>query len=214
VRARAADLSVEVIEAGFWARRETGPGAGSLPPSGSGFGSGEVLDTLAPGPSLAGMTDAVTGGEEPGRLDDDELIGVLRAWRRLESWSAAGTLSAIAELARRRPAERTAPAPPGAFPEQMSEFLTEEIGAALTLTAQAASACLELALDLAIRLPETAAHRRRGSPRRVARRPGIPFWRNRRPAGRCLESPRPAGRCLESPRPAARRPGTPRPADR
>ena len=162
VQARAADLSLEVIEAGFWARRETGPGVRSLPPSGSGFGSGEVLDTLVPGPSLAGMTDAVTGDGELGRLDDDELIGVLRAWRRLESWSAAGTLSAVAELARRRPAERTVPAQPAAFPEQMSEFLTDEIGAALTLTAQAANGCLDLALDLAIRLPETARALREG----------------------------------------------------
>ena len=162
VQARAADLSLEVIEAGFWARRETGPGVRSLSPSGSGFGSGEVLDTLVPGPSLAGMTDAVTGDGELGRLDDDELIGVLRAWRRLESWSAAGTLSAVAELARRRPAERTAPAQPTAFPEQMSEFLTDEIGAALTLTAQAANGCLDLALDLAIRLPETARALREG----------------------------------------------------
>ena len=162
VRARAADLSVEVIEAGFWARQETGPGVRSLPPSGSGFGSGEVLDTLVPGPSLAGMTDAVTGDGELGRLDDDELVGVLRAWRRLESWSAAGTLSAVAELARRRPTERTAPAQPGAFPEQISEFLTDEIGAALTLTAQAANGCLDVALDLAIRLPETARALREG----------------------------------------------------
>ena len=108
------------------------------------------------------MTDAVTGDGELGRLDDDELIGVLRAWRRLESWSAAGTLSAVAELARRRPAERTAPAQPGVFPEQMSEFLTDEIGAALTLTAQAANGCLDLALDLAIRLPETARALREG----------------------------------------------------
>ena len=161
-QARAADLSLEVIEAGFWARRETGPGIRSLPPSGSGFGSGEVLDTLVPGPSLAGMTDAVTGDGDLGCLDDDELVGVLRAWRRLESWSAAGTLSAVAELARRRPAERTAPAQPGAFPEQMSEFLTDEIGAALTLTAQAANGCLDLALDLAIRLPETARALREG----------------------------------------------------
>jgi Domain of unknown function (DUF222) len=162
VRARAADLSVEVIGAGFWARQGDGPRGTFSSPSGSGFGSGEVLDTLVPGPSLAGMTDAVTGDGEPGRLDDDELVGVLRAWRRLESWSAAGTLSAVAELAPRRPAERTAPTQAGAFPEQMSEFLTDEIGAALTLTAQAANGCLDVALDLAIRLPETARALREG----------------------------------------------------
>ena len=112
VRARAADLSVEVIEAGFWARRETGPGARSLPPSGSGFGSGEVLDTLAPGPSLAGMTDAVTGDGDLGRLDDDELVGILRAWRRLRILErrrdAVRDRGAGAPTARRSDGARTA----------------------------------------------------------------------------------------------------------
>ena len=122
----------------------------------SGFGSGEDLDVLEPGPALAGLTDTATRPDRVGDLDDDELIGTLRAWRRLESWCAAGTLAMVAELARRRPADRTAPAKPGQFPDQPSEFLTDEIGAALTLTGPAADTCLDLALDLAIRLPATA----------------------------------------------------------
>lgn len=101
------------------------------------------------------MADAVTR-EELGRLDDDELIGVLRAWQRLESWSAASLLSVAAELARRRPAERTPAAEPGAFPAQLSEFVSDELAAALTLTARSGSECLDLALDLARRLPGTA----------------------------------------------------------
>ena len=88
-------------------------------------------------------------------LNDDELIGVLRAWHRLASWCASGALTAIAELARRRPAERTAPAP-GVFPAQLSEFVTDEVAAALTLTSRAADTQLGLALDLEIRLPGTA----------------------------------------------------------
>lgn len=128
----------------------------------SGFGSGGDLDVLKPCPSLAGLTDAATRDGQLTDLDDDELIGVLRAWRRLESWSAAGGLSAIAELARRRPADRSAPARPGAFPEQMSEFISDEIAAALALSGQAASACLDLALDLALRLPGTARALREG----------------------------------------------------
>ena len=128
----------------------------------SGFGSGDDLDELGPGPALAGLADTAT---RPGRiadLDDDELIGALRAWRRLESWSAAGTLSVVAELARRRPADGTAPAAPGRFPDQPSEFLTDEIAAALTLTGPAAGTCLDLAMDLATRLPGTAAALRAG----------------------------------------------------
>ena len=68
-------------------------------------------------------------------------------------------MAAIAELARRRPAERTAPAAaasPGSFPERLSEFIGDEVAAALTLTTRTADAYLELALDLATRLPGTA----------------------------------------------------------
>ena len=71
-------------------------------------------------------------------------------------------MMAIAELARRRPAERTPPAPPGQFPVQLSEFIGDEVAAALTLTAQTAAAYLDVALDLATRLPETAKALRAG----------------------------------------------------
>jgi hypothetical protein len=125
----------------------------------SGFELGGALDASPPSASLAGLTDAVTRDGRLADLDDDELIGALRAWRRLESWCSAGTLAAMAELARRRPAERTAPAAaasPGSFPEHLSEFIGDEVAAALTLTTRTADAYLELALDLAIRLPGTA----------------------------------------------------------
>jgi hypothetical protein len=121
-----------------------------------------VLDVLEPGPSLAGLADAAARGGGLAGLDDDELIGVLRAWRRLESWSTAGMLAAVAELARRRPAERAAPARPGAFPGELSEFIGDEVAAALVLTGQAASTYLDLALDLATRLPGTARALREG----------------------------------------------------
>ena len=53
-------------------------------------------------------------------------------------------------------------AAPGQFPGQPSEFITDEIAAALTLTGPAAGTCLDLAMDLAIRLPGTAAALRAG----------------------------------------------------
>ena len=155
-------ISAEVLGAGFWPRAGAGPGPRTILRSRSGFGSGDDLDELAPGPALAGLADTAT---RPGRiagLDDDELIGALRAWRRLESWTAAGTLAVAAELARRRPADRAPAAAPGQFPDQPSEFVADEIAAALTLTGPAAGTCLDLAMDLAIRLPGTAAALRAG----------------------------------------------------
>jgi len=124
--------------------------------SGSGFASGGILDRCPPGTSLARLTAAATRDDHLADLDDDELIGVLRAWRRLESWSNAGLLKTIAELARRRPADRTPPAPRGSFPEQLSEFIADELAAALTLSGRMAGTYLDLSLDLAIRLPGTA----------------------------------------------------------
>ena len=141
----------EVLAAGFRPRPPAGP-----PGLGCGFESGGVLDVSAPDGPLAGLTDAVTRDGRLSELNDDELIGVLRAWHRLASWCASGALTAIAELARRRPAERTAPAPAGVFPAQLSEFVTDEVAAALTLTSRAADTQLGLALDLEIRLPGTA----------------------------------------------------------
>ena len=160
--ARAASISAEVLGTGFWRRVGTGPGARTILRSRSGFGSGDDLDVLEPGPALAGLTDTATRPDRIADLDDDELIGALRAWRRLESWTAAGALAMVAELARRRPADRTPPAPPGQFPDQPSEFVADEIAAALTLTGPAAGTCLDLAMDLATRLPGTAQALRAG----------------------------------------------------
>ena len=146
-------MAAELISAGFLPRT---PPSSTSSRAGSGFEAGGALDTCAPGASLAGRADAVTRDGRLAQLNDDELIGVVRAWRRLESWCSAGTLAAIAELARRRPAERTAPAAAGQFPAQLSEFISDEVAAALTLSGQTAGAYLDLALDLALRLPATA----------------------------------------------------------
>jgi hypothetical protein len=157
-------MAAELISAGFLPR--TPPSSAAVPTTsrpGSGFEAGGALDTCAPGEPLAGLADAVTRDGRLAQLNDDELIGVVRAWRRLESWCSAGTLMAIAELARRRPAERTTPAAPGQFPAQLSEFISDEVAAALTLSSRTADAYLDLALDLAVRLPATARALREGA---------------------------------------------------
>ena len=117
---------------------------------GSGFAGGGTLDRLAPGPDLADFT-ADAWARELTRLSDDELVGVLCAWRRLTSWATAGELAAVGELARRRPG-----------PDLSQDgHLDEEVAAALTLTGRAATRLTGLAAGLA-RLPGTAAALREG----------------------------------------------------
>jgi hypothetical protein len=133
------------------------------PTPGSGFASGGFLDSSAPSGVLAGLADAVTRDGGLGGLSDDELVGVLRAWQRLGSWCGANLLTIIAELARRRPADRTPPAAPGQFPAQVSEFAVDEVAQALTLTSRAADKLYAAALDLETRLPVTARAQHQGS---------------------------------------------------
>jgi hypothetical protein len=141
---------------------ETGGGwpwpAGFEPRDGSGgglgFADGGALDVLAPGLALAGFADDACAQLDG--LEDDSLIGVLRAWRRLTSWAQARELAVTAALAGRRPADGSPPAAPGQLPGQLSEFIGAEVAAALTLTGQAADGQVGLALALAGR-PATAA---------------------------------------------------------
>jgi Domain of unknown function (DUF222) len=133
--------------AGFGPRDRSGDGPG--------FADGGVLDVLAAGLPLAGF--AADAHERLGQVTDDELVGVLRAWRRVTSWAAASELAAVAELARRRPADGSPPAPPGRLPVNISEFVPEEVAAALTLTGRAAQDEVALALDLAGPLAATGS---------------------------------------------------------
>jgi hypothetical protein len=84
-----------------------------------------------------------------GRLTDDELIGVMRAARRLASWSAATELAAAGDLWRRRWAEEQAGITGAGC------HADDEIAAALTLTRRAADQVLSLAIALR-RLPLTS----------------------------------------------------------
>jgi hypothetical protein len=137
--ATAEPIRPEPLPAGLWSRA-----AGD----GGGFAAGGVADDLPPGPVLAGLTtDMHAAGL--GRLADDELVGVLRAARRLGSWSASLELSAVGDLMRRRLDEEAA------GQVGRAEHADAEIAAALTLTGRAAGGVLDLAMGLA-RLPRTA----------------------------------------------------------
>ena len=126
--------------------------------TGAGFADGGVLDVLPPGVVLAGFAgDTWAGGL--GTPSDDELIGVLRAWRRLSSWAAAGELAAVAELsARRDRGLQTGPVGQGCQP---ADCVADELACALTLTRRSAENLADRAAALA-ELPGTAAALRLG----------------------------------------------------
>ena len=123
----------------------SGSGLGRTGLRASGFAAGQVGDVLVPGPTLAYCAAEAWDGGLSG-LGDDELAGLLRGWRRLASWAAAGELAAAGEFARRRAADGP----------RAAEHLDDEIAMLLTLTGRAASRLTGLAGGLA-RLPATAA---------------------------------------------------------
>jgi hypothetical protein len=111
----------------------------------AGFASGAQGDSLPPGPGLAMLADEAWQAGLDGQ-SDDELIGLLRAARRLASRAAALELAVVAELAGRR---RASPDRDGPDP---GEHVDAEVAAALTLTPGAAARLHDLALGLT-RLP-------------------------------------------------------------
>lgn len=109
----------------------------------AGFGQGGLLERLAPGPGLALL---LPGSGELSGLGDDELTGVMRAWRRLGSWAAAMEHAAVAELSRRRINEARSA---GACLSEAERFAAAEVAAALTLTRCASEGLVGRALSLA-----------------------------------------------------------------
>jgi len=118
---------------------------GGVPLFAGGFAVGGVLDGLGPGAALAGFSQGVLD-EGLGVLSDDELVGVLRASRRLAAWQDGVEVAAVAELDARR--ARAAARVCSVTDGQVSA----ELAAALVLTGRSAECLLGLARDLA-RLP-------------------------------------------------------------
>ena len=120
------------------------------PAAGVPFADGGWADGLAPDPVLATLVDLVQR-DGLGKLDDDQLTGVLQAAGRLAAWSAAAKLTAVSALAARREAAGRVSGDWRPF-----EHADDEIAVALTLTRRSAGRLLDLALELD-RLPLTRA---------------------------------------------------------
>jgi hypothetical protein len=117
------------------------------------------LPVVPPGAELARLLAAL----DPAVLSGADLVEFLRATGRQAAWTASRELSAIRELARRRPAERDplCPGEPvrpvgGEGGAEVSEYAADEIAVALRISRRAAGQRLGLAVGLD-RLPATAA---------------------------------------------------------
>ena len=113
----------------------------------AGFAQDGRADTMAPGALLATVVDAIVGegGSGLAGVADDQLIGIISAARRMESRTAWTLLAALAELARRRPADD------GEY--GFSEFAADEVAAELHLTRQSATEQIWYARQVAGQLP-------------------------------------------------------------
>ncbi len=158
----------------------------------AGFGCGRPLDAAPGCIALAEFAGAVAGEDDryPG-ASDDEIVGVICAWDRVEAHAAARKLAAVAEFIRRRPAaapaedpgkgsqadgpQKTAqeyhpkdgvkggPTPAAGMPPQgWDEFAVKELAWALAESQGAAEGLMAVAYQLEAQLPGTRAALREG----------------------------------------------------
>src|SRR5262249_9762135 len=129
-------------------------GPGGL--GGDRFAQDGTADVLRPGPVLAALTEQAAA--ELGRLSDDQLLGAVAAARRLAAGAASRALGAVAEFTRRRAgqlaASRARKDPRGC---RDGEFADAELAVELVTSINAARDQMDLAADLATRLPGTFA---------------------------------------------------------
>ena len=147
-----AGLAWEIPDPGdpAWETPDPGDPGDEGPSAGAPFAEGGWADALAPDPVLATLVDLVQR-DGLGRLDDDQLTGVLQAADRLAAWSASVRVAAVSGLAARR---ESAARESGDW--RPFDHVDDEVAAALTLTRRSAGRLLDLALGLD-RLPLTRA---------------------------------------------------------
>ena len=139
------------------------PGSAHLLPgecsgSAGGFATGQALDVAPGGPVLLGLADRAAGDDDRfAGVSDDELLGVVCGADRCEAAASALKHAAVAALIRRRPAPGCILQGPADMPKGWDEFTSGELAPALGESRIAMDGLLELAYDLAVKLPGTRA---------------------------------------------------------
>ena len=122
------------------------------------FATGRPLDVMPGRAELAQLADEAAGPDDSFLgVSEDELLGVLRAWDRVEAHAAARKFAAVAELMRRRPAPGKVLEGPARMPAECDEFTVCELVTTLALSRWDADDMMSFAYDLAVRLPGTRA---------------------------------------------------------
>ena len=155
--------AMAAVAAGIGRRGPGMPGsarsfAGEYTSRAAGFATGKPLDT-APGCTALGLF-AEDAADEDGRYADaadDEVLGLICAWDRIEANASARKHAVVAELIRRRPARDCAVEGPARMPAAWDEFTGAELAPALGQSRGAAEDLLGLAWDLEVKLPGTRA---------------------------------------------------------
>jgi Domain of unknown function (DUF222) len=113
----------------------------------AGFCQGGASDTMAPGPLLATVVEAVTGQDGAGLAgcSDDQLMGIISGAWRLQCRNAWTLMTAMVEFARRA----------GTGVE--GEFAADELASELHMTQPSAAGQMDFATTVATRLPATFA---------------------------------------------------------
>ena len=124
----------------------------------AGFGAGMAWDVMPGCAQLAVAADAAQDGDGPGDsfggVTDQELVGLVCAWDRVEAHMAARKLVAVAEVFRRNPEDGFEPAP-GRMPAVVHEFTRDQLALALGESRAAVDWLLTVAWHLATRLGGT-----------------------------------------------------------
>jgi hypothetical protein len=119
-----------------------------------GEAAGRVVESLPPGPDLAGWL-AISSTKE---LEGAALPGVVASYRRLASWAQAGELAAIAELASRSAvADDKIGVDDEGRPSQVPDEAIAQVSLALAMTRCGASWWTDLAVALTWQLAATGA---------------------------------------------------------
>ena len=128
------------------------------------FASGMLFDVMPGRPELAGFADAAAGDDCFAGASDDEVLGVVCGWDRVEAHAAARKHAAVAEVIRRRPAAGYRLAGRARMPGAWDEFTASELCAVLAVSRWTPMRMLALAHDLEVKLPGTKAAFRDGHP--------------------------------------------------
>ena len=121
------------------------------------------LDTAPGCVSLGLFADEAAGDDDSyAGASDDELLGVICGWDRVQAHVAARKHAAVAEFIRRRAAAGCGLTGAGRMPAVWDEFAPVELAAVLGESRWAADGLLEVAEALEARLPGTRAAFRAG----------------------------------------------------